>query len=179
MSRSPILLLVFNPIRPSPLQIALPNQRKALTDEQLGCQRGVFDVKGDRRAAGADQEGVDVVDVDLGGEEGGADGDEGLAGALGELDGEEFGFGEGDAGGAEEFAAEGGVAADQSDEGGVAGFLDGERDDATDAFPRQRTRFWSRPTLFSRKMVNCRTRGGSKPAPCSVRGGRRSSITAR
>ena len=35
---------------------------------------------------------------------------------------------------------------------------------------------WSRPTLFSRKTVNCRTRVGSKPAPFSVCGGRTSSM---
>jgi hypothetical protein len=116
------------------VEVGFGEEREALADEELGGEGGVVDEEGHGGGAVVVEEGVGVVDVDFGGEECGADGDEGLAGAFGEFDGEEFGLGEGDAGGVEEFAAEVGMAADQADEGGVAGFLDGDGDDAADAF---------------------------------------------
>src|SRR5687768_13870298 len=63
-------------------QIALADEREPFFNKELGGQGGVVDVERQGRAAWGDEQGVGVVNVDLGGEQGGADAHEGMLRAL-------------------------------------------------------------------------------------------------
>src|SRR5687768_13171279 len=116
-----------------PAQIAFADQREALLDQQPGSERWIVDVQRQRRTARAEQERVGVVDVDLGGEQRGADGDQRLLLLLGEFDREEVRLAERKAGFPEHGAGGVRFGADQPDERGVGRFLDGEGNDAAAA----------------------------------------------
>lgn len=111
-------------------QIAFADQAEVFLEQQLGGEHRVVHAEGDGRTRGGPEKGVKVMNVDLRGQERGAKGDQGLAAALGEFDGEQFHFTEGETCGAQGLPRGVGMGIDQPDEGGIGQFLDGKSDDA-------------------------------------------------
>ena len=110
-------------------QVTFRDEVEAFFFEGPHGEIDIVDVEGDGSLPIAIEEGVGVLDVDLGLEQGDADLEVGLR-VLGEFDSDEVDFGEGELGEFEDFAAPIGVVHNEADDGAIDRVGDAEGDDA-------------------------------------------------